>query len=171
MFLGVRDSERTTVNKKTTRAAGPTRRSAEIDFDLLPGLIGYNLRRAQVVLFAGLSNALSDLELTPGLFGLLVLVGSNPGLSQSALARAMGIERSTMVASIDGLESRGLVERRPSPVDRRSNALVLSRKGKSLLKRAKEVVRGCEEDLFGGLAEEERETLRQLLRRIWSRPA
>ncbi|MCP5366545.1 MAG: MarR family transcriptional regulator [Hyphomicrobiales bacterium] len=157
------------MTKKSARAGAPPRPSEDIDFDLLPGLVGYNLRRAQVVLFSSLSGALTELELTPGLFGLLVLIGANPGLSQSALARAMGIERSTMVASIDGLESRGLVERRPSQVDRRSNALVLSRKGRTLLKRAKELVQECEEGLFSGLADAERDTLRRLLRQIWSR--
>ncbi|MBT4941193.1 MAG: MarR family transcriptional regulator, partial [Rhodospirillaceae bacterium] len=101
----------------------------EINFDILPTLIGYHLRRAQITDFNGFLKSTSKLQITPGQFGVALIISANPGLTQSALARAVGIERSTMVAVIDALESRGLVERRPSPVDRRSYALVLSDQG------------------------------------------
>ncbi|MCB2101814.1 MAG: MarR family transcriptional regulator [Rhodobacterales bacterium] len=143
----------------------------DIDYDVLPDLLGYHLRRAQVSVFGGFSQAIAGQNLTPGQFGVLVLIGANAGLSQSALARAVGIERSTMVAAIDGLESRGLVERRPSTVDRRSNALVLSAKGKSLVNKAKARVKAHEDEAFGMLDAAERATLMDLLYRVWRGPA
>lgn len=59
--------------------------------------------------------------------------GANRGLSQSELVAALGIDRSTLVAVIHGLEKRALVKRHPSPTDRRSYALALTDAGTDLL--------------------------------------
>lgn len=139
---------------------------AELDFDILPQLMGYQMRRAQVRIFLDFSETMQATQITPGQFGALALISANPGLTQSALARAIGIERSTMVAVIDTLEGRGLVERRPSPVDRRSYALVLSRDGKALLEQLRPLVRGHEDRIAGRLSGEERRLLIDLLRRV-----
>jgi DNA-binding MarR family transcriptional regulator len=138
----------------------------DIDFDLLPGLVGYHLRRAQVAVFAHFADSIAR-QATPGQFGVLALVGANPGLTQSALARAVGIERSTMVAVIDGLEDRGLVERRPSPVDRRSYALVLSADGETLLADLKVRVQAHDDKSTNSLDADEKATLMALLRRLF----
>lgn len=100
----------------------------------LPDLIGYNLRRAQVAVFQNFQAAVAPHDVTPGQFGVLVMIMENEGLSQSDLGSAVGIDRSTMVAVIDRLESRGLVIRAPSPNDRRSYALRLSEKGDELMR-------------------------------------
>jgi len=144
--------------------------SDDIDFDLLPDLIGCHLRRAELTVFSEYGRKTSGLQTTPGQFGVLTLIGANPGLTQSALATAVGIERSTMVAVINRLEERGLVERRPSKVDRRSYALVLSGPGRKLLDRLKVLVREHERSLFAGFSDDERATLMSYLLRIW-RPA
>ena len=156
-----------TLSGQSARGRGPDYVADDIDYDILPELTGYHLRRAQVSVFGAFSRAIAGQNLTPGQFGVLVLIGTNTGLSQSALARAVGIERSTMVAAIDGLEGRGLVERRPSTVDRRSNALVLSPKGKALISKAKAQVRAHEDATFGMLDPAERDTLKDLLYRVW----
>ncbi len=137
----------------------------DIDFDLLPGLVGYHLRRAQVAVFVQFADSIAR-QATPGQFGVLTLIGANPGLTQSALARAVGIERSTMVAVIDGLEDRGLVERRPSPVDRRSYALVLSADGETLLADLKVRVQAHDDKATNSLDAEEKATLMALLHRL-----
>jgi DNA-binding MarR family transcriptional regulator len=137
----------------------------DIDFDILPGLVGYHLRRAQVAVFAHFADSIAG-QATPGQFGVLTLIGANPGLTQSALARAVGIERSTMVAVIDGLEDRGFVERRPSPVDRRSYALVLSPPGEALLADLKVRVQAHDDKATANLDAAEKATLMALLRRL-----
>jgi len=141
--------------------------SDDIDFDLLPDLIGYHLRRAELTVFSEYGRKTAGLQTTPGQFGVLTLIGANAGLTQSALAAAVGIERSTMVAVINRLEERGLVERRPSKVDRRSYALVLSGQGRKLLDRLKVLVREHERLLFAGFSDNERATLMTFLKRIW----
>ena len=137
-----------------------------MDFGVLPELIGYHLRRAQVHLFADFARTMAEAQMTPGQFGVISLIGANPGLTQSALARAVGIERSTMVAVIDALQDRGLVERRPSPVDRRSYALMLTADGAQLLDRLTPLVRAHERNVARRLSASDKEKLIELLTKL-----
>ena len=102
-----------------------------IDRGLLTGLVGFALRRAQFAVFRDFGRAMADLPvpLSPGEFGILVLVERNPELSQTALARAIGVDRSTLVPILDRLERHGLVARKAAPRDRRRHALALGRRG------------------------------------------
>ena len=136
------------------------------EFGLLSGLIGYQVRRAQVAVFQHFAASFATLELTPGQFGALVLIQANPGLSQSALGAALGVDRSTVVPLIDRLEARGLVVRAQSPKDRRSHALQLSPGGVKLLALAETRVREHEAAIAGRLSATERGTLLELLSRI-----
>ena len=101
-----------------------------------------------------------------GQFGVLVVVEANPGLSQTQLGNALGIDRSTVVAVIDRLESRGLLTREPSPNDRRSHALHLSRAGAEALKRLAERVREHERTIARDLTDAEQASLIALLRKV-----
>lgn len=133
---------------------------------MLPGLVGYRVRLAQMAIFADFERMLADLALTPGVFGLLVIVEANPGLRQQQLADAAQIDRSTLVPALDRLEARALVERRVDPTDRRSNGLFLTADGRALLRRAKRTVEAHETRLASGLSADERDTLVQLLDRV-----
>jgi DNA-binding MarR family transcriptional regulator len=146
--------------------APPPTASDRLDFDILPQLLGYQLRRAQLRMFTDFASAMAEVQITPGQFGVLVLIEANPGSSQSALARAIGIERSTMVAVIDTLEGRSLVERRASKVDRRSNALVLSAAGTAMMNTLRPMVQDHEDRIAGNLKSTERRQLIDLLRRL-----
>lgn len=139
-----------------------------VDYGILPELTGYHLRRAQVALFANYARMVGKLRVTPGQFGVIAIIGANPGISQSALARAIGIERSTMVAAIDVLENRKFVERRASPADRRSNALVLSSRGEAVLAQVVDRVREHEREFLSSLDDGERTVLKKLLERLWT---
>ncbi len=137
-----------------------------VDYDILPELVGYHLRRAQGVVFDDFLRTMAAQRIAPGQFGVLVLIAANPGLSQSALARAVGVERSTMVGVIDRLQARGLFESRPSAADLRSYALGLSAAGRRLLTRLKPMVRRHEKRATLRLDEAEKATLIGLLRRL-----
>ncbi len=139
---------------------------AEIAFGTLPGLIGYQLRLAQIAIFRDFATTLGALDITPGLFGVLVIIEANPGLKQSALAKATHLDRSTVVSVIDNLERRALVERRAAATDRRSNALQLTSDGAALLKKLKRLVTQHERRLAGNLDENEQATLIRLLQKI-----
>ena len=138
-----------------------------ISLGILPNLIGYQLRIAQIALFRDFAEALGEFEMTPGLFGVLVIIEANPDLKQSELAKAAHLDRSTVVSVIDNLERRQLVERRASPNDRRSNALRLTAEGTALLKKLKRLVAEHEKRLVQHLSPDEQQTLIGLLTRVF----
>jgi DNA-binding MarR family transcriptional regulator len=138
----------------------------EIDLGMLPELIGYHVRLAQMAVFADFERSLGTLDLSPGLFGLLVIIEANPGLRQIQLAAAARLDRSTLVPALDKFEARGLVERRAAPEDRRSNGLFLTRPGAGLLERAKTIVRDHEQRIARALSAEERALLVRCLDRL-----
>ncbi len=133
---------------------------------LLHELMGYHLRRAQSAVFSDFMSVMADDQITPGQFGVLVLIDENTGLNQSALAKALGIERSTMVGVIDGLEKRGLVKRQKSLSDKRAHALTLTSTGHTLLNGVKPKVLEHEQRIANELSVKEMETLVALLKRI-----
>jgi DNA-binding MarR family transcriptional regulator len=104
---------------------------------VLKGHLGYFLRRAQVSIFQDFIRTLSNIDIRPAQYSVLVVIGSNPGLSQADVAETLGIERARLVRLLDRLEKRGLTQRLASPVDRRSHSLKLTPAGRSALKRAK----------------------------------
>jgi DNA-binding MarR family transcriptional regulator len=130
---------------------------------ILPGLLGYRLRVAQQVLFRDF--AASVAELSPGRVGILLLIEANPGVTQSRLAHAVSLERSTMVGVLHVLEGRGLVERRRGE-DRRTNGLWLTPGGRSLLARLKRRIQLHERRVASRLTPVEREQLLGLLEKL-----
>lgn len=135
-------------------------------YGLLPDLIGYHLRRAQLAVYQDFSTAMDGAELTPGQFGVLALIDANPGLSQTRLGEILGIDRSTVVGVIDKLETRGLVERAAHPQDRRAHALQLSPAGVKRFNELARRVRGHENRIARRLTAAERALLIGLLQRV-----
>lgn len=129
----------------------------------LSGLAGYLIRRAQLWVFNDLIGTLAPLDIRPAQYSVLTVIGENPGLSQMALAHALGILRSGMVPLLDGLEDGGLVKRVPSLADRRSHALQLTDEGKILLARADELVAEHEKRLIRKIGPRGRKQLLDLL--------
>ena len=141
-------------------------RDTRPELGILPGLLGYQLRHANLRVVGGFAERIAPYGLTASQFGLLVLVGANPGASQATLARAFRANRSVMVRLIDKLEGLDLVRRRARPGDRRSNAIVLTGRGADLLERLEREVRAHEEAVTACLDPDETETLLALLRRL-----
>ena len=130
---------------------------------ILPGLLGYRLRLAQQAVFRDF--AASVPEVSPGRAGMLLLVDANPGVAQGRLARAVALERSTMVGVVDTLEARGLIERRRG-ADRRTNGLWLTRAGRVLLARLKRRIEVHEDRVAARLSAAERKALLASLEKL-----
>jgi DNA-binding MarR family transcriptional regulator len=99
----------------------------------LSDAIGFHLRLAQEASFQGFARHVDKIDLRPGRYAILALIGENPGLSQTALGRASGRDKSSLTPALNDLVRRGLVLRRRLPQDRRSYALSLTDAGKALL--------------------------------------
>ena len=130
---------------------------------LLSSLLGYRLRVAQQAVFRDFARAIP--EASPGRAGILLLIDANPGVTQSRLAQAVGIDRSTMVGVLHALEARALVERRRGE-DRRTNGLWLTGTGRTLVASLKHRIRIHERRVASRLAPAERAQLLQLLEKL-----
>ena len=132
----------------------------------LPGALGYALRRAQLQVFADFGSALRPIDLRPAQYGVLVVVGANPGVNQSAVCQLLGFKQANLVALINLLVKRGLAERRKSAQDARSSALFLTAAGQLLLKRARRLQQQHERRMVKRLGDDGRSQLLQLLGKL-----
>lgn len=138
-----------------------------LSYGQLPQVLGFHLRRTQVAIFRHFSRTVgAEMDITPGLLGMLQVIAANPGLAQSRLAEAMGVDRSAIVKVVDQLQARGLVVREPSPNDKRSHSLHLTEEGETKLQAMKQRMREHEDDFTAALSTEERRTLIDLLARL-----
>ena len=137
-----------------------------LDYDVLDDLLGYTLRRAQLAMFASFDEATRGKHLTPPRFTALVVIGANPGLSQTVLGRVLGIARSGAMLMTDLLEERGLVERRRRPNDGRAWGLHLTRRGEQFVGTMKRRVLELDFRKASLLTRTERRELQRLLEKL-----
>ena len=156
-------------NKSTSRHDKTRRRGAVLEHGVLPGLLGYQLRLAQLAVFRDFDRHVGPLGVSPGRAGVLALIEANPGVTQSELARAVGLDRSTMVPLLDGFERRGILERRRG-ADRRTNGLWLTVSGKRLLAQIEKRIEAHEERIASRLSRTERDQLMKLLAKLAPSP-
>jgi len=137
-----------------------------ISLGALQNLAGYHLRRASGTFAADFSRTLEGTGMRQVLLGILSVIDANPGVNQGAAGRALGIQRANVVALINDLVERGLVDRRVSKSDRRAFELSITPAGEALLAQCLEKIAAHEERLLSDLSAEERATLFDLLSRI-----
>lgn len=132
----------------------------------LEEFVGYNLKRAYVIVQSDFRQALGEDGMAPRVFSALSLVVQFPNITQSGLARLLGIERSGLVAIVDDLEHRGFLNRTHVPGDRRVQALVPTAAGQASYAAALAAVRRHEDALLSDMSASEKQTLLTLLRKI-----
>jgi DNA-binding MarR family transcriptional regulator len=147
------------------RALAPIRRVEGLRYDVLDELLGYSLRRAQVAMFMAFHEATRGMQITPPRFTALVIIGANPGLSQTVLGKVLGIARSGAMILTDWFEEQGLVERRSAPDDGRAWGLYLTRRGERAVERMKRRVLEFDRKR-AHLSAAERRELQRLLARL-----
>ena len=148
------------------KPVGINKKNKQLNLGILEDLVGYQLRRAQISLFQSFNKHLEHAKITPGQIGLLIKIQNNAGISQTALARANGIERSTLGEIIDRFEKRQLVDRRKHATDRRAYALHLSQQGEEFLNEVVPALLQQEADFLKGWGEEDKQTLVRLLAKL-----
>ena len=147
-------------------ASRPKSATGPKDLGLLPSLLGYRLRLAQRAIFTDFVASMGDAEISPGLFGILVIIEANPGLMQTELAIAAHLDRSSIVPVVDKLEARGYVSRRASAIDRRVNGLWLTPEGSTVLRKLKRTVLAHERRITRRLTVAEQRQLFDLLAKL-----
>jgi MarR family transcriptional regulator for hemolysin len=116
------------------------------------------LGQASHVLQTELTAALDDLFVTPRSYCVLSQAMAGD-CTQIQLAELCGLDKTTMVVTIDELEKAGLAERTPSSTDRRVRIISVTEAGRRAVADAEKVVAGIYDDVLGALPAAEREAL------------
>jgi len=114
---------------------------------------------------------LTNLHLKRPHAGILRLIALSPGLSQQELGRRLAILPSQLVALLDELQERGLIERRQDPADRRTYALHLTAAGRNTTEQIGRVAREHDDAICAALNVDERQQLNGLLSKIATQQA
>jgi DNA-binding MarR family transcriptional regulator len=104
--------------------------------EALASRLGYLFKHAHLRLIEASTRALAPFGIDGRQLAVLSVLATEYPLSQLEAAGRLGIDRTTMVALIDALEAKDLVERHRSAQDRRRNTVQLTSAGRDLLRRA-----------------------------------
>ena len=139
---------------------------SQLDAGAAEATIAYKLRLAQILAFRAFEEKLADRGRAPRYLGLLAIIQNHPGQPQSRLAEAVALRRSSLVTILDILASEGLIERRSSPQDRRSNGIWLTEMGDQVVTELLQESRSHDAMLTAGLSEEETQLTLRVLDRV-----
>lgn len=132
----------------------------------LESLPGHYIRRLQQIAVAIFLQETEATGVTPVQYAALQAVCDTPGIDQRTLARTIGFDTSTIAGVIDRLEARGLLQRNPSPDDRRVRLLTPTPEGEALLA---EIIPGmlrAQERILEPLPARERPEFMRMLREL-----
>ena len=107
----------------------------DVQVGFLADFVGFHLRLAQDASYRAFARHRDKDLIKPGRFPALAIIHLNPGISQSALGRAIARDKSTVSPLIKDLQKNGFISRKPSAYDRRSVTLSLTKKGERTLDR------------------------------------
>jgi DNA-binding MarR family transcriptional regulator len=157
--------KRQTVSVRSPRAGAS---APPEELSVPPGfsdLIGYFLRIAQEASFQALRQAAGKTDLKPGWYTILSILSANPGLTPTELSRLCGRDRSTLTATLHGLDSRGLIARRRKDRDQRSYGVKLTASGEAMLRRLR-VIAHAHDARLDAIVGRDKPALLALLRRL-----
>jgi DNA-binding MarR family transcriptional regulator len=147
-------------------AAVETNSGRHVELGPLTDYLGYALRRAQMSAVGEFLEAFEEIELRPTQFAVLTLIAENPGVRQTEVCAALGIQKANFVPLLNELERRGLALRKAVVADRRSSALHLTALGNSTLQRARAIHEAYENRFVTRLGRRGRDQLLALLNKV-----
>ncbi|SEM04630.1 MarR family winged helix-turn-helix transcriptional regulator [Streptacidiphilus jiangxiensis] len=136
----------------------PVPAPAEFDLSHLLDHAGYVLRTRMAA-------ALAEIDLTPRMHCVLVHALEEER-TQAQLAEIGGMDKTTMVATVDALEQAGLAERRPSSVDRRARIISVTEAGARVAAQSRRIVDGVHAEALSSLPQTERTLILEALTRL-----
>jgi DNA-binding MarR family transcriptional regulator len=125
--------------------------------------LGYLLKHAQLRYLELNTAAMAPYGITGRQCAVLIAIDDREPQSQQEVAARLGVDRTTMVALIDELQSKSLVDRRPAPEDRRKNVVALTTAGRETLTAAVAATETAEREFLAALSPDDAATFRRLL--------
>ncbi len=138
----------------------------QVSFGRLTGYLGYALRRAHMVAVAKFLEAFQELDLRPTQLAVLLIIHENPGIRQTEVCEALGIQKANFVPLLNELERRGLALRKSVAGDRRASALHLTPLGNVTVQRAHVIHDALEQKFISRLGTRGRDQLLALLNKV-----
>lgn len=129
--------------------------------DPLINLPGYALRRVSAAFMGRFAARLAGLDLRPAEASVLLVIGANPGATQSTIGRLLGIASANMAPLAARLVKRDLIARQA--VDGRSQGLTLSEAGRRIVQKVRKVIDELEADLLSRVPEADRTAFLRVL--------
>jgi MarR family transcriptional regulator for hemolysin len=149
-----------------TKLRAPSEDSAPaVATECLSNNLGWLLDRAENVLASELALALEPLGLSSRRYCVLA-TALGQDRTQIELANLIGLDKTTMVATVDALEEAGLAERRPSSQDRRVRVIAVTKAGGKKVAEARKLIEQVQADVLARLPAREREALLSGLSRL-----
>jgi DNA-binding MarR family transcriptional regulator len=145
----------------------PAPRSDRLDTRVLETFVGYNARRAWLIVSQVFAERMAVYGLKQVDFSVLSLLAHNPGATSRQLCSTLDILPPNLVSLIAAMDGRGLIERRPHPHDGRAIGLYLTPAGEQLVREAEQTVMQLEAETSARLTPRERETLIRLLQKVY----
>jgi DNA-binding MarR family transcriptional regulator len=145
-----------------SECAGPTHRGVALPQELA-GYVTWLLAADTHAVIAVVGCRLAEIGLSIRDFAVLASAAERVALTQRELANKVGLDKTTLVATLDVLETKALLRRASAPRDRRARTIELTAAGERALKRGRELVLAGETTALAGLSENEREQLQTLL--------
>ena len=137
--------------------------------DVVVPRLGHLVKQVYLRFTERTSSALAPLGISSHEWAALLRFDEERQLSQAEVAARMGIDRTTMVALVDELERKELVNRRPHQEDRRKNIVELTSRGREIKRRAARIVDDCEREFLAVLDEADAQQLKTALMALISR--
>jgi DNA-binding MarR family transcriptional regulator len=127
---------------------------------------GYLFRRMQQIAVSIFIEECKAHDLTPVQYAALIAIHTHPGIDATRLSAVIAFDRSTLGNVIERLETKALVERRPSREDKRTKLLYLTRTGAALLREIMPSVDRAQARMLQPLKASDRKTLMTLLTQL-----
>jgi DNA-binding MarR family transcriptional regulator len=147
----------------TKREEAPARTSAVDDCpDCLSHNLSWLLTQAHFNLVSEISAAFEPLGVSNRGYHVLA-TALNGEFTQKELAERIGLDKTTMVVTVDELERKGLAERRPSTTDRRARVISVTKAGERKVAQGEEIVERIQGDVLESLPAKERKVFLEAL--------
>jgi MarR family transcriptional regulator, transcriptional regulator for hemolysin len=120
------------------------------------------LTRASQLLHGEFARALDASGISPREHAVLATAMTGEH-TQTDLARMVGLDKTTMMVTLDELEKAGLAQRRPLPADRRARVVAVTDAGRQTVADAETILDRVRDQVLGLLPADQRDSFLQSL--------
>ncbi len=124
------------------------------------------IRRTHQIGLSIFAESFKDLDITPLQFSIMWILNQHPRLDQITLAKSVALDTATCSNIVTRLETKGVIQRKINPANKRAKLASLTKKGKQLLTRAEEPMAYVQKKLIAPLNAEEKKQFLKCLQKL-----